>query len=83
MDREQYDNLRSAQIAQDEPLNIITTTAGKQTGALGAQIHAYAKEAMKNDNDDSWFVMIYEPNKGYDWEDREVWRMVNQISVFL
>lgn len=77
MDREQYDNLRSAQIAQEEPLNIITTTAGKQTGALGAQIHAYAKEAMKNDNDDSWFVMIYEPNKGYDWEDREVWRMVN------
>lgn len=77
MDREQYDNLRSAQIAQDEPLNIITTTAGKQTGALGAQIHAYAKEAMKNDNDDTWFVMIYEPNKGYDWEDREVWRMVN------
>ncbi|AVK82447.1 terminase large subunit [Lysinibacillus sp. B2A1] len=77
MDREQYDNLRSAQIAQEEPLNIITTTAGKQTGALGAQIHAYAKEAMKKDNDDSWFVMIYEPNKGYDWEDREVWRMVN------
>lgn len=77
MDREQYDNLRSAQIAQDEPLNIITTTAGKQTGALGAQIHAYAKEVVKNDSDDSWLVMIYEPNKGYDWEDREVWRMVN------
>lgn len=77
MDREQYDNLRSAQIAQEEPLNIITTTAGKQPGALGAQIHAYAKDVLKKDDDDSWFVMIYEPNKGFDWEDRKVWEMVN------
>jgi len=77
MDREQYDNLRSAQIAQDEPLNIITSTAGKQSGSLGSQIYAYAKEVIKKDNDDSWFALIYEPNKKYDWEDREVWQMVN------
>lgn len=77
MDREQYDNLRSAQIAQEEPLNIITSTAGKQTGSLGSQIYSYAKDVLKDDNDDSWFVMIYEPNKKYDWEDREVWQMVN------
>lgn len=77
MDREQYDNLRSAQVSQEEPLNIITSTAGKQTGSLGAQIYTYAKEVLKDDNDDSWFVMIFEPNKGYDWEDREVWKMVN------
>lgn len=77
MDREQYDNLRSAQIAQEEPLNIITSTAGKQSGSLGAQIYTYAKEVLKSDNDDSWFAMIYEPNKKYDWEDRKVWQMVN------
>lgn len=77
MDREQFDNLRSAQIAQEEPLNIITTTAGKQSGSLGAQVYAYAKDVVKEDNDDSWFGMIYEPNKKYDWEDRKVWRMVN------
>lgn len=77
MDREQYDNLRSAQIAQDEPLNIITSTAGKQSGSLGSQIYAYAKEVIKKDNDDSWFALIYEPNKKYNWEDREVWQMVN------
>lgn len=77
MDREQFDNLRSAQIAQEEPLNIITSTAGKQSGSLGAQIYTYAKEVLKNDNDDSWFAMIYEPNKKYDWEDRKVWQMVN------
>jgi phage terminase large subunit-like protein len=77
MDREQYDNLRSAQIAQEEPLNLITSTAGKQSGSLGAQIYAYAKEVLINDDDDSWFAMIYEPNKKYDWEDRKVWQMVN------
>jgi len=77
MDREQYDNLRSAQIAQDEPLNIITSTAGKQSGSLGSQVYAYAKEVIKKDNDDSWFAMIYEPNKKYDWEDKKVWIMVN------
>ncbi|WP_371069131.1 terminase large subunit [Sediminibacillus sp. JSM 1682029] len=77
MDREQYDNLRSAQIAQEEPLNIITSTAGKQSGSLGAQIYGYAKEVVENDNDDSWFGMIYEPNKKFDWEDRKVWLMVN------
>ncbi|MED3792115.1 terminase large subunit [Niallia alba] len=77
MDREQFDNLRSAQIAQDEPLNIVTSTAGKQSGSLGSQIYAYAKEVLKKDNDDSWFAMIYEPNKKYDWEDRKVWMMVN------
>ena len=77
LDREQYDNLRSAQVAQEEPLNIVTTTAGKQPGSLGNQIYEYAKNVLKNDNDDSWFVMIYEPNKNFDWSDRKVWRMVN------
>jgi phage terminase large subunit-like protein len=77
MDREQYDNLRSAQVAQEEPLNIITSTAGKQTGSLGSQIYAYAKDVVLNDTDDSWFGMIYEPNKKFDWENRDVWKMVN------
>ncbi|MCJ7840517.1 terminase large subunit [Lederbergia sp. NSJ-179] len=77
IDREQYDNLRSAQIAQEEPLNIVTTTAGKQSGSLGNQIHSYVKEVVKNDDDDSWFGMIYEPNKGFDWTNRDVWKMVN------
>lgn len=76
-DREQYDNLTSAQAAQTEPLNIITTTAGKQSGSLGAQLYAYAKEVLKNDDDDNWLVIIYEPDKNYNWEDPEVWKMVN------
>ena len=74
---EQWNNLRSAQVSQTESLNLVTTTAGKDTSALGIQIYNIAKDVLKNDDDDSWFAMIYEPNKGYDWEDRKVWRMVN------
>lgn len=74
---EQWNNLNSAQAAQTESLNIVTTTAGKDPSALGVQIYNYAKDVLEKDNDDSWFVMIYEPNKGYDWEDRKVWKMVN------
>lgn len=84
--REQYDNLRSAQIAQDEPLNLVTSTAGKDTGSLGTQIYSYARDVLRKDSDDSYFAMIYEPNKGFDWEDRDVWKMVNpniNISVNL
>lgn len=77
MDREQYDNLTSAQAVQEEPLNMITTTAGKQPGSLGAQLYAYAKEVLAKDNDDNWLVIIYEPNKNYDWENPDVWKMVN------
>lgn len=76
-DREQFDNLRSAQIAQDEPLNLITSTAGKDTGSLGSQIYEYAREVVRKDSDDSYFALIYEPNKGFDWEDRHVWKIVN------
>jgi len=74
---EQYDNLKSAQVAQLEPINLVTTTAGKDTQALGPRIYSYVSDVLKSDNDDSWFVMIYEPDKGYDWEDEDVWRMVN------
>jgi phage terminase large subunit-like protein len=41
------------------------------------RVYREAKEVLKNDDNDSSFVMIYEPNKGYDWTDRKVWAMVN------
>lgn len=76
-DTERYDNLKSGQGAQAEPLLNVCSTAGKNSGAVGVQIYKDAKEVLENDDDDSWFVFITEPNKGYDWEDQEVWEMVN------
>lgn len=76
-DTQRYDGLKSGQGSQAEPLLLVCSTAGKNSGALGAQIYADSKDILENDNDDSWLILITEPNKGYDWEDREVWAMVN------
>ncbi|HFK9572601.1 TPA: terminase large subunit [Enterococcus faecalis] len=76
-DTSRYDGLKSGQAAQPEPLFLVCSTAGKNSGALGVQIYQDSKDILENDNDDDWFIMIYEPNKGYDWEDEKVWEMVN------
>lgn len=76
-DTERYDGLKSGQAAQPEPLLLVCSTAGKNSGALGVQIYNDSKDILENDNDDDWFIMIYEPNKGYNWEDEKVWLMVN------
>ncbi|MCG3089141.1 terminase large subunit [Sporosarcina cyprini] len=74
---DQYDNFKSAQISRDEPLMFNISTAGKGSSSVGMRVYREAKEVLKNDDNDSSFVMIYEPNKGYDWTDRKVWEMVN------
>ncbi|MBM7577677.1 terminase TerL endonuclease subunit [Jeotgalibacillus terrae] len=74
---EQYDNFKSAQISRDEPLMFNISTAGKGSSSVGMRVYREAKEVLKNDDNDSSFVMIYEPDKGYEWTDRKVWAMVN------
>lgn len=74
---DQYDNFKSAQISRDEPLMFNISTAGKGSSSVGMRVYREAKEVLKNDDNDSNFVMIYEPNKKYDWKDRKVWAMVN------
>ncbi|OAK72678.1 terminase [Lederbergia galactosidilytica] len=74
---DQYDNFKSAQINRPEPLMFNISTAGKGSSSVGMRVYREAKEVLKNDDNDSSFVMIYEPNKGYDWTDRKVWAMVN------
>lgn len=74
---EQYDNFKSAQINRDEPIMFNISTAGKGSTSVGMRIYKEAKDTLKNDDDDTKLVLIYEPDKGYDWEDRNVWQMVN------
>ncbi|MGM8244671.1 terminase TerL endonuclease subunit, partial [Escherichia coli] len=76
-DTSRYDGLKSGQAAQPEPLFLVCSTAGTYSGALGVQIYQDSKHILEEDNDDDWFIMIYEPNKGYNWEDEKVWEMVN------
>ncbi|TEA54967.1 terminase large subunit [Bacillus sp. BH2] len=72
-----YDNLKSAQISREQPMMLNISTAGKGASSVGMRVYKYAKLVLENDDDDSLFVAIWEPNKNYDWEDRKVWQMVN------
>ncbi|WP_433774936.1 terminase large subunit [Bacillus wiedmannii] len=72
-----YDNLKSAQISREQPMMLNISTAGKGASSVGMRVYKYAKLVLENDDDDSLFVAIWEPNKNYDWEDRKVWEMVN------
>ncbi|PFB95173.1 terminase [Bacillus cereus] len=72
-----YDNLKSAQISREQPMMLNISTAGKGASSVGMRVYKYARLVLENDDDDSLFVAIWEPNKNYDWEDRKVWEMVN------
>ncbi|MEK4415097.1 MULTISPECIES: terminase large subunit [Bacillus] len=72
-----YDNLKSAQVSREQPMMLNISTAGKGSSSVGMRVYKLAKEALEKDNDDPLFVAIWEPNKGYDWTDRTVWKMVN------
>lgn len=74
---EQYDNFKSAQISREQPMLFNISTAGKGSSSVGMRVYREAKEVLKNDDNDASFVMIYEPDKNYDWTDRKVWSMVN------
>lgn len=81
-----YDNLKSAQIAREQPMMLNISTAGKGSSSVGMRVYKYAKHVLEKDDDDSLFVAIWEPNKNYDWTDRKVWAMVNPnigVSVTL
>lgn len=74
---EQYDNFKSAMVERKQPMLFNISTAGKGSGSLGRRVYKESKAILDNDDDDTRLVLIYEPNKGYDWTDRKVWKMVN------
>lgn len=74
---DQYDNFKSAMVNREQPIMFNISTAGKGSTSVGMRVYKESKDILKNDNDDTRFVMIYEPNKNYDWTDKKVWAMVN------
>ncbi|ANS51143.1 terminase [Bacillus thuringiensis] len=72
-----YDNLKSAQVSREQPIMLNISTAGKGSSSVGMRVYKLAKDALEEDDDDTLFVAIWEPNKGCDWTDRKVWEMVN------
>lgn len=74
---DQYDNFKSAMANRKQPIMFNISTAGKGSTSLGMRVYKESKTILKEDNDDSRLVLIYEPNKNYDYTDRKVWKMVN------
>jgi phage terminase large subunit-like protein len=74
---DQYDNFKSAQVERAQPIMFNISTAGKGSSSVGMRVYKECTDVLMNDDDDSRLVLIYEPNKGYDWTDEAVWRMVN------
>lgn len=74
---EQYDNFKSAMAERAQPVMFNISTAGKGSGSVGMRVYKESKEILENDDDDDRLVLIYEPDKGYDWTDKHVWKMVN------
>ncbi|NEX77380.1 terminase large subunit [Bacillus thermocopriae] len=73
-----YDVLKSGMGSRSQPLMSIVSTAGKGTTSVGLQIYNYCKKILNGEvDDDSWFVLIYEPDKGDKWDDPKVWEKVN------
>lgn len=74
---EQYDNFKSAMVNRLQPIMFNISTAGKGSSSVGMRVYKESKHVLENDDDDSRLVLIYEPNKNYDYKDRKVWEMVN------
>lgn len=74
---EQYDNFKSAMANRRQPIMFNISTAGKGSSSVGMRVYKESKHILENDDDDSRLVLIYEPNKNYDYTDRNVWQMVN------
>ena len=66
--------------AREQPLLLTTTTAGF---SLGGPCHIYRDDMLKLLNgefeDDSTFVLIYEPDPDDEWDDPDVLRKVNPL----
>lgn len=76
--RELWDVLRNSMGKRDNPLSIVITTAGEGVHGLAAELYTYAKRVASGEIEDPTFLpILFEPEPGADWQDKEVWTAVN------
>jgi len=75
---EQVDAMDTGMGARKEPLQIIVTTAGKDTSSPCKDLYDYAVDVLKGVyKNDKFFVQIYECDKDDDWTDWKSWIKAN------
>jgi len=73
-----YDTMLTGMGAREQPILFVTTTAGINTSYPCYDLYLNSKKILQGlINDDTTFVLIYEPNEEDDWQDFEVWKSVN------
>lgn len=73
-----YDTMLTGMGAREQPILFVTTTAGVNTSYPCYDLYLNSKKILQGIiNDDTTFVLIYEPDENDDWQDFEVWKRVN------
>ena len=75
---EMHDVIKTGMGSRAQPLIISISTAGLDTSLpyyQDIQVYIDVLEGIKEMDDH--FIMLYSPDEGASWEDREVWRQVN------
>jgi phage terminase large subunit-like protein len=80
-----YDTMLTGMMAREQPMLVVITTAGTDTGVPCYDKHLYAKQVLEGTlTDDSLFCIIYTIDEkkegdeaGDDWEDFSVWKKAN------
>lgn len=76
--RDLWEALRTSLAKTAQSLHVITTTAGRGEENLAFDLVSYARKVAKGEIDDPSFLpVLFEPDKGDDWRDEEVWHKVN------
>ena len=77
-DRELVDVLETSTGSREQPIFVSITTADFDRPSICNEKHQYAKDVRDGEIDDPAFLpVIYEPDPGDDWRDRETWKKVN------
>ena len=70
--------LKTGLLKTPNTLLVIITTAGRGHENLGYEEYQYAKRIAEGQIvNPSYLPIIFEPPKGYDWRDENIWQMVN------
>ena len=73
-----WDVLDTATGSREQPLIVAITTAGFNRQSICYQLHEYTQKILDGIiDDDTFFGLIYAPDEGDDWQDRDVWYKVN------
>jgi len=76
--RELYDVLTTSVAAREQPLVIMLTTAGHDTGSICYEVHDYAERVLEGSvRDETFLPVLYRASKEDDWTKEATWKKAN------